>query len=480
MEQQGKIRIGAMVAAIAGAIALAVMIAIAGTPGSIGDTTADVVVGQNDFTHTGANNLNATGMNQPYGVTVDGAGHLYVADYNNNRVLGYMSAAAFADGAAADLVIGQPSFTSGTCDDGTANGDSRGIGPDSLCEPYEVAADPNTNNLYVADYYNNRVLEYNDPFASCGSFPCVGPSANLVFGQGGSLTTNICNGPSGLGPNSLCGPEGVAVDGSGRLYIADYYNSRVLEYDSPLSSQTANRVFGQSGNFAADACANGNGGNPAPSATGLCMPAGVALDGSGRLYIADFDNSRVLEFDAPLTSQTANLVFGQGGNFTTGTQNNGGVTAGSLELPVAVAVDGANRLYIADTFNQRVLEFDTPLSSQTATNVFGQGGSFTSSVCGDGRDFSALNAASLCYPYAVAVDSGNRLYVADNFNARILAYDTPFQPRPPIGCWGRMISLTAGRTIPTPRGCTSPLSWRWTPPAICMSRTLTTAVSSAT
>ncbi|MGC2763341.1 MAG: hypothetical protein WA206_18710, partial [Candidatus Binatus sp.] len=58
--------------------------------------------------------------------------------------------------------------------------------------PYGVAVDA-AGNLYVADASNNRVLEYTTPFAECGSFPCVGGSANMVFGQGGSFTSNTAN-----------------------------------------------------------------------------------------------------------------------------------------------------------------------------------------------------------------------------------------------------------------------------------------------
>ncbi len=77
-------------------------------------------------------------------------------------------------------------------------------------------------NLYVADFGNNRVLEYNTPFASCGSFPCVGGSANLVFGQGGSFTSNACNNGGVSATRTACAsPAGVAVDSGNNLYVAD-------------------------------------------------------------------------------------------------------------------------------------------------------------------------------------------------------------------------------------------------------------------
>ncbi len=170
----------------------------------------------------------------------------------NNRVLGYKNVATFVSGGTADLVIGQPDFLSGNC--------NRTIGAtptaNSLCEPVGVAVD-STGNLYVADLNNSRVLEYNTPFAACGSFPCVGGNAHLVFGQSGSFTTNVCDG-SGVTADSLCLPVGVAVDSGGNLYVADEADSRVLEYNTPLTSgTTADRVFGQGGSLTTEGCGTG-------------------------------------------------------------------------------------------------------------------------------------------------------------------------------------------------------------------------------
>src|SRR5207249_5388741 len=94
-------------------------------------------------------------------------------------------------------------------------------------------------------------------------------------------------------------------------------------------------------------------------------------------------NNRVLEYDTPLTSDTtADRVFGQGGSFSTTTCNNGGVSADSLCTPVGVAVDGAGNLYVADSHNHRVLEYDTPLTSDTtAERVFDQCGTFVTHAC---------------------------------------------------------------------------------------------------
>ena len=85
------------------------------------------------------------------------------------------------------------------------------------------------------------------------------------------------------------------------------------------------------------------------------------MDASGNLYVADEGNSRVLEYNTPLsTDTTADLVFGQGGSFTSAVINSGGVSASSLYYPTGVAVDAGGNLYVADYGNHRVLEYDKP------------------------------------------------------------------------------------------------------------------------
>ncbi len=329
-----------------------------------------------------------------------------------------VSAFAAPGDTVADRVFGQGgSFTTNTANNG-------GLSASSLSYPSSMAVD-GAGRLYVADFANNRVLEYDTPLTS--------QTATRVFGQGGSFTTNTANN-GGLSANSLYQPWSVAVDSAGRLYVADAGNNRVLEYDTPITSQTATRVFGQGGSFTANTANNGG-----VSASSLAGPVGVALDSAGRLYVADTDNQRVLEYDSPLTSQTATRVFGQAGSFTTNTGNNGGVSASSLFGPVGVALDSAGHLYVADTINSRVLEYDSPLTSQTATRVFGQGGSFTANTANNG----GVSASSLAGPVGVALDSAGRLYVADKGNNRVLEYDSPITSQTATRVFGQAGSFTS-------------------------------------
>jgi hypothetical protein len=103
---------------------------------------------------------------------------------------------------------------------------------------------------------------------------------------------------------------------------------------------TADRVFGQT-DFMHNAPNQGG----APSASGLYIPEGTALDGQGNLYVADLANNRVLEYNAPLSSTiAASNVFGQGGSLTTATLNKGGISADSLAGPESVALDAQGNL----------------------------------------------------------------------------------------------------------------------------------------
>lgn len=220
---------------VAAALSLAYP-AAAGTPGSAGDATADRELGEFDFVHNMFNFGGAAALSGPSGVAADSAGHLYVADSINNRVLGWSSASAFGNGDPANLVIGQPDSYSYRCDDGTADGDVNGTGADSLCGPEGIAID-SADNLYVADTFDNRALEFSAPFASGVTH---GQAAAMVFGQHASFIASGCDDGTaigdvrGVGADSLCAPRAVALDASGNLYLADSGASRVLEYNTPL------------------------------------------------------------------------------------------------------------------------------------------------------------------------------------------------------------------------------------------------------
>ncbi len=166
------------------------------------------------------------------------------------------------------------------------------------------------------------------------------------------------------------------------------------------------------------------------SATAFHGIEGLAVDASGGLLASDSFDQRLLHF--PSGSTTADRVYGQGGSFTTGTSNNGGVSANSLSYPSLLVVDPgpAGGFYVVDAFNSRVLHFTG--TSTTADTVWGQGGSFAANAANNG----GVSASSLNLPTGVAVDSNHNMWVADRSNNRVLYFPSsaatpPGTPAPP-------------------------------------------------
>ena len=399
------------------------------------------VLGQPDAIHNGVNEVKPPSLNFPQAVAVDGSAHLYVADTESNRVLGWHSASAFANGDPADLVIGQPDFASRACNQGAA-----APAAVSLCFPTGLVTD-GSGNLFVSDTANSRVLGFSPPFASftIGN-QIIDPTASIVLGQGASFVIGTPN-SAGIGAGSLNRPQGAAMDQAGNLYVADTANNRVLEYNQPVANgESASRVIGQDSTgstFTAVQCNNGAGSGGPASATTLCLPEGVAVDPSTNLYVADSNNNRVLEYNSPLTivggvtgsgDVTADVVFGQTG-FMANTVNapSGIPGASSLEFPEGVAADSLGNLYVADTSNTRVLGFVTPLQNPNSPNTTAEYRVRTGwrvRFCRRGMQ-RLQHAAQLAHreqslpALGYPVDASGNLYVADTDNSRVLEFNQP-------------------------------------------------------
>lgn len=400
------------------------------------DTGADAVLGQPGFTTNDANHPD--GNTSPSDLALSNAAHaaiapsgrFYISDPDNNRVLSWPSAAHYANGAAADLVFGQPDFVSNAPNNG-------GVTAASFSLPQGLFVDE-AGNLWVADAFNSRVLKFNNP--ELDATPML---ADLVIGQPdfAGNQQNMGNGEHGTNvalPDSLQFPGRVLVRGSD-VWIADAGNSRVLHYTAPTANKPfADHVFGQYGDFTCRAKNNDGFCNNNPccaSASSLYNPIGIALDAVGSLYIADWANHRILRFDSPLTSDTlADAVIGQP-DLSSNTFDNGGPAHG-LQLPIDIAFDPAGRLFVADSGNNRVLVYSHPRTNPLPDAVFGQLGSFSSDMPNHGLGFDATDANGLFGPTGVIIDLARNVHVVDTNNMRALRYDAPFGRPGDMNCDG--------------------------------------------
>ena len=198
------------------------------------------------------------------------------------------------------------------------------------------------------------------------------------------------------------GPQGLAVDSSGNVYVAEAYGARVRKY-SPSGSGSTVAGSGTQGY-------GGDGGSA--TAAQLYTPAGVAVDSAGNVYVADFSNNRVRRVSAAGAITT---VAGSGGS---GYSGDGGPAANArLNLPSAVAVDAAGNLFIADTGNNRI-RMVTPAG--VISTVAGNG------LPGFSGDGGAATLAQVGNPLGIAVDAAGNLYISDGSTRIRKVYSSGF------------------------------------------------------
>jgi uncharacterized protein (TIGR03437 family) len=328
---------------------------------------ASVVVGQPDFGSTASTPISQTSMRTPTAVASDGR-VLAVADTSNNRVLIWKSIPT-VNGQPADVVLGQPNFT-------TVAGLT--ITASALRGPQGVWIQ--NGKLFVADTQNNRVLIWNS-IPNQNNQP-----ADLVLGQPNftiAPQVNQVNLSLPATPNTMLSPTSVTSDGT-RLYVSDLGFNRVLIWNSipTATQQAADLEIGQKdltqsvANDSPNLCPGGtdSNGNPIfPSMCGrtLSFPRYALSDGQ-RLFIADGGNDRVLVFNSIPTQNAphADAVLGQVDEFSnTYTSSDLQVisAANVTPSPTSLAWDGQN-LYVTDATDYRVLIFspahpDVPVNS---------------------------------------------------------------------------------------------------------------------
>lgn len=297
------------------------------------------------------------------GVAIAPNGRIYVAAWRENRVYSWPNAQTAADPAtSADLIFGDVNNTR-PLDPGSGCG-AAGTSATLLCGPESVAVDQN-NNLYVADTYNHRVLVFFNPATDADPL-----AADLVLGQDGNFTSHEQHKDAPAGNNIIEGfsyPRGLAVDGNGNLWVVDEYGYRVLKFNQPLTTDAIpDLVIGQPD-------------LETRTAGTFQLPLGVAVDGSGNVYVADIQRKAVLRFDAPAANVT---VASQTYTDYAGPND--------FEGPTDVAFDRAGNLYAAYVNARRIGVFAAPLTDNAG-------------------DYAIENVN---YPHGMAFDATGNLYVA--------------------------------------------------------------------
>jgi uncharacterized protein (TIGR03437 family) len=395
----------------------------------------------------GSSGVSQSSLNNPGAVVMLNNGPA-VADSGNNRIL-IFDAFSSADwtvksGDKTDStpppvaigVIGQADYVSGLSNQGQAQPSAT-----TLSNPAALAVAG--TDVFVVDTSNHRVLVY----PNSGSPGSAGgaPAATVVLGQAGFPYSSV-NAMNGTGfwftPGvTFDGDAGIVVDSSSatpHLYISDPNNNRVLGFaDARMVGPgvAPDLVLGEP-DFVTPVCNYGGVrvSSPAPgqlatqpTQSSLCYPTGLAVDSStGDLYVADSENSRVLRFPAPFASgvthmEQADLVLGQSG--FTGLKNPA-VNAGLMGFPYGLVfdqnTDSGNGLLVSDYSYNRVLFFEK--SNLTA----GNNGIQAAKVIGQ-SDFVSQGNSVLNQPHHIAVDSNDRIYVADSGHGQVLIFDSlPF------------------------------------------------------
>jgi sugar lactone lactonase YvrE len=312
-------------------------------------------------------------FNEPNGVAVDGTGNLYVADLANNTIRKVTPTRVV-------ITIA-----------GLAGSAGRADGTNSVARfdyPNDVAVDTD-GNVYVADAGNETIRK----MVPVGTNWVV----TTLAGRAGSVGSTD-------GTNSdarFNGPYGVAVDGTGNVYVADYFNYTIRKVTPVGTNWVVSTIAGLAGNRGSADGTN--------SDAQFEFPNGVAVDANGNVYVADLGNNTIRKVTPAGTNWVVTTLAGLAGSYgsTDGTNS----TARFSE-PNGVAVDGTGNLYVADYFNDAIRKVAPVGTNWVVTTLAGLAGSIGSA---DGTN----KTARFYYPQSVSVDGAGNVYVADTYNYTI-------------------------------------------------------------
>jgi uncharacterized protein (TIGR03437 family) len=358
-------------------------------------------IGPGSFSGDGGPATSAT-LDNPLHVAVDASGNLFIADTFNHRIRKVSASGIIT------TVAGN-----GT---GGFSGDGGPATSAELNQPSDVAVDA-SGNLFIADAFNNRIrmVSAGGIITTVAGSGNVGNVACCFSGDGGPATSAYLN-----------YPRGIAVDGSGNLFIADSFNNRIRKVSvSGIITTVAGGGPGANSTLSIGYYAGGFSGDGGPATSAqLADPYGVAVDTTGNLFIADSYNNRIRKVSVGGIITT---VAGSGNFFipnpsilccpiTGGYSGDGGpATSALLNTPYDVAVDASDNLFIVEPYNQRIRHVSP---SGMIMTVAGNGNA------GFSGDDGPATLASLYYPSGVAVDASGDLFIADTESNRIREVQT--------------------------------------------------------
>ena len=300
----------------------------------------------------------------PRSVAVDGSGTVFVADYQTIRKI-------TAGGGVTTLA-------------GTVGGygSADGTGSDArFGRPFGVAVD-GSGNVFVADVIMEDINN--------GTIRKISPGGAVTSLAGGALSRGSADGVGSAASFQL--PMGIAVDGSGILFVADWGNGTIRKITA------AGVVTTFAGLARSHGSVDGTG-----SAARFSHPSGVAVDGSGNVFVADSFNHTIRKITAAGVVTTFAGLAGSLGSA------DGAGSAARFSIPSGLAVDGSGNVFVADSYNHTIRKIT---AAGVVTTVAGLAGS-------DGSVDGTGSAARFSYPSGVAVDGSGNVFVADRGNHTI-------------------------------------------------------------
>ena len=307
-------------------------------------------------------------FHSPIGVTVDGAGNVYVADANNNEIRKITPGGVVSTFA------------------GVSTGSTDGPGTNALFWSTAAVALDAQGNVYVADYYNCTIRKI---------------ATNGVVSTIAGLAGNIGSADGTNNAARFYYPSDIALDSGGSLYVADAYNSTIRKITPVGTNWVTSTIAGQAEVYGE---ADGVGSNAF-----FYVPAGIAVDANTNIFVSDNYGMVIRKVTPVGTNWMVTTIAGL--PFTEGSSNGIGTNA-MFYFPRGLAVDNASNVYVADSENNGIRKL-SPVGTNWLVSTLAGVASIRANDDGTGTN------AHFFFPDDVTFDTTGHLYVMDTYNQTI-------------------------------------------------------------